>query len=329
MVSAIKRIGVLTSGGDAPGMNATIRAVVRTAQCHNIDCIGVYRGYSGLLRGDFKQLKELDVKGITGLGGTMLFTARSEEFATPEGKKKAAERCKHAGIEGLVIIGGDGSLTGARDLAKEGVKIVGIPCTIDNDIGCTSYSIGFDTACNTAVEAVDRLNDTMRAHERCAVVEVMGRRAGYIALSVGIAVGATITLVPEVKIDFEENVIERIRLAKFAGRRSFTVVVAEGNEPAHIVAEKIYEATGLETRVTTLGHIQRGGSPLVRDRVIATKMGYRAVELLAEGKTGRVIAMDGDDCVDYEINEALSMTKKFDYEAYKMFNQLTFLDRRG
>ena len=327
MTSAIKRVGLLTSGGDAPGMNAAIRAVVRTALCYDIETIGIYHGYVGLMSAHFKPLSEADVKGITSLGGTMLFTARSEEFAAAEGKLRARDTLKHAGIDGLIVIGGDGSLTGARDLAKLGVNIIGIPCTIDNDIPCSEYSIGFDTACNTAVEAVDRLNDTMRSHERCSVVEVMGRRAGHLALSVGIAVGATLTLIPEVEVDFEAEVVERIRKARFAGRRSFTVVVAEGTEPAYEIAKKIQESTGIETRVTTLGHVQRGGAPLVRDRVIATEMGYTAVKLLAEGKSGRVVAFSGEKCVDYDISEALMMTKDFSYDVYRMFNQLTFLDR--
>ena len=327
MASAVKRIGLLSSGGDAPGMNAAIRAVVRTASCYNIETIGIFHGYVGLMGANFKPLEESDVKGITGKGGTMLFTARSEEFGKPEGKVRAFETLKHAGIEALVVVGGDGSITGARDLSALGVKVMGIPCTIDNDLACSTYSIGFDTACNTAIDAVDRLNDTMRSHERCSVVEVMGRRAGYLALNVGISVGATLILIPEVKVDFENDVIERIRSARFAGRRSFTVVVAEGAGSAYEIANKLREYTGLDTRVTTLGHVQRGGAPLLRDRVVATEMGYKAVKLLAEGVSNRVIAVDGDKCVDYEISEALAMTKEFDYDKYKMFSQLTYLKK--
>ena len=324
---AVKRIGVLTSGGDAPGMNAAIRAVVRTAQCIEIDCIGICHGYAGLISSNFISLKEKDVKGITGRGGTMLYTARSKEFETEEGVKQGAEACKYAGIEAVIVIGGDGSFRGALDLSKHGVKVIGIPCTIDNDIGCSSYTIGFDTACNTAVQAVDKLNDTMQSHARCSVVEVMGRKAGYLALRVGIATGATITLIPEVEIDFERDVVERIRKARLAGRNHFTVIVAEGSEPAHIIADRISEATGIETRLTTLGHLQRGGAPLVRDRVTATLMGYRAVELLAEGQSGRIIAMHGDSCIDIEISEALKMTKEIEYKGYHMLNALTFLDK--
>jgi len=325
--SVVSRIGILTSGGDAPGMNAAIRGAVRTAECLGIDCIGINHGYQGLIRGDFIQLDQTVVKGITGRGGTMLFTARSEEFMTEEGVEKAANTCRHMGMEGLVVIGGDGTFRGALELSKHDIKVIGIPCTIDNDIGCTSYSIGFDTACNTAVEAVDRLSDTMRSHERCSVVEVMGRRAGHLALTVGIATGATIILVPEVKYDFDIDVIERIRVARLAGRNNFTVIVAEGAEPAYQVADKILNATGIETRLTALGHIQRGGSPHVRDRVVATSMGYKAVSLLASGRGARIIAMRGDKYIDLDIREALSLTKEFDYEMYKTFSALTFLDK--
>lgn len=325
--SAVKRIGVLTSGGDAPGMNAAIRGAVRAAECLGIECIGIKHGYAGLLKGDFFRLNQKVVKGITGRGGTMLYTARSSEYATEKGVKLGAEACRHMGIEGLVAIGGDGTFRGALDLSQHGIKVIGIPCTIDNDIGCTSYSIGFDTACNTAVDAVDRLNDTMQSHERCSVVEVMGRRAGHLALSVGIATGATIILVPEVEYDFNTDVIERIRAARLAGRNNFAVIVAEGAEPGQDVADKIAEATGIETRLTMLGHIQRGGSPQVRDRVVGTSMGYKAVMLLASGCDSRVVAMQGDKYVDYDISEALSMSKEFDYEMYKSFSALTFLDR--
>jgi len=325
--SAVSRIGILTSGGDAPGMNAAIRGAVRTSECLGIDCIGVRHGYAGLLSGDFIQLDQKVVKGITGRGGTMLYTARSKEFTTKEGVIKAAETCKHMGIEGLVVIGGDGTFRGAMDLSDHGIKVVGIPCTIDNDIGCTSYTIGFDTACNTAVDAVDRLNDTMQSHERCSVVEVMGRRAGHLALSVGIATGATIILVPEVKYDFDVDVIERIRMARLSGRNNFTVIVAEGAEPGYEVADKILEATGIDTRLTMLGHIQRGGSPHIRDRVVGTSMGFKAVSLLASGHSSRVVAMRGDKYIDLDIHEALSLTKDFDYDMYKSFSALTFLDK--
>jgi len=326
--SSVKRIGVLTSGGDAPGMNAAIRGVVRTAQCYGIDCVGIYHGYAGLIRGELTPLDEKVVKGITVRGGTMLYTARSKEFMTEEGRKRAADTCKFSGIEGLVAIGGDGTFKGARSLSEYGIRVVGIPCTIDNDIGCTSYAVGFDTACNTAVEAVDRLNDTMRSHERCSVVEVMGRGAGYLALKVGISTGATIIMVPEMEYDFERDVIGRIRKARLTGRNNFTVIVSEALGPVRSVADRIIESIGVETRVTELGHIQRGGAPHVRDRVTATTMGYNAVTLLAEGKGSRIVAMQGEEYVDYDIDEALEMKKEFDYEAYKMFTELTFLDKK-
>jgi len=325
--AAVKRIGVLTSGGDAPGMNAVIRGAVRAAECLSIDCIGIRHGYAGLLRGDFVQLTQKVVKGITGRGGTMLYTARSDEFRTEAGVKAAAEVCKHMGIEGLVVIGGDGTFRGALDLSRYGVKVVGVPCTIDNDIGCTTYSIGFDTACNTAVEAVDRLNDTMQSHERCSVVEVMGRKAGHLALDVGVATGATIILVPEIEYDFDRDVIERIRAARLSGRNNFCVIVAEGAEPGYQVADRIVEATGIDTRFTMIGHIQRGGSPQVRDRVVGTSMGYNAVALLAAGSNSRIVAMSGDKYIDIDIEEALVMKKDFDYEMYNTFSALTFLDR--
>ena len=327
--SSVSRIGVLTSGGDAPGMNAAIRGAVRAAECLGIDCIGIKHGYAGLIKGDFIQLNQSVVKGITGHGGTMLYTARSEEFNSKAGVKKAAETCRHMGIEGVVVIGGDGTFRGALDLSKHGVKVVGIPCTIDNDIGCTSYTIGFDTACNTAVEAVDRLNDTMQSHERCSVVEVMGRKAGHLALAVGVATGATIILVPEVKYDFEVDVIERIRSARLSGRNNFAVIVAEGAEPGYGVADKIVEATGIDTRLTMLGHIQRGGSPHVRDRVVGTSMGYRAVSLLASGLSSRIVAMRGDKYIDLDFCEAFALEKEFDYEMYKTFSALTSLDKNS
>jgi 6-phosphofructokinase 1 len=268
-------------------------------------------------------LTAVHVAGISKHGGTMLFTARSAEFLTPEGQKRAADNCRFMGLDGLIIIGGDGSFRGAQKLAEMGIPVIGIPGTIDNDIGCTSYTIGFDTACNTAVEAVDRLNDTMQSHERCSVVEVMGRCAGHLALNVGIATGATVTLIPEMVIDFETDVADRIRSARLSGKTNFTVIVAEGADmPAETVAAKIQEATGVDTRVTTLGHLQRGGPPLVRDRVTASRMGYKAVELLLTGTYNRIVCMRGDQIVDYDINEALAMTKGLDVDACLMQDAL-------
>lgn len=322
MSPCVKRIGVLTSGGDAPGMNAAIRAVVLTARYLGIEVVGIRRGYNGLIGGDIVPLGVDDVKGIERRGGTILYTARSAEFMTEKGLARAAENCRFMGIEGLVIIGGDGSFRGALALSRLGIGVVGIPGTIDNDIGCTSYTIGFDTACNTAMDAVDKLEDTMQAHERCSVVEVMGRMAGHLALNVGIAAGATVTIIPEEKYDYECDIYERIRNARLNGQTHFTVIVAEGAASAHDVAEKIKAATGIETRVTTLGHIQRGGSPLVRDRVTAARMGYRAVRLLSDGIFNRIICMNGEICVDYDIEEALKMTKGLDKDACVMQDAL-------
>jgi 6-phosphofructokinase 1 len=318
----VKRIGVLTSGGDAPGMNAAIRAVVLTAAHLDIECVGVRRGYSGLIGGDIITLTPEDVEDINCLGGTILYTARSPEFLTKKGQKRGADNCRFLGIDGLVIIGGDGSYRGALALSKLGVPVIGLPGTIDNDIGCTTYTIGFDTALNTAIDAVDKLNDTMQSHERCSVVEVMGRHAGHLALNVGIATGATVTMIPEISADFEKDVADRIRTARLNGHTHYTVIVAEGAGSAHEVAEKIMASTGVETRVTTLGHIQRGGSPLVRDRVTAARMGYKAVRLLADGIFNRIISMNGEACVDIDIDEALAMTKGLDEDACLMQDAL-------
>ncbi len=306
---SVKRIGVLTSGGDAPGMNACVRAVVRTAMYHGVECYGIRRGYNGLISGDVMKLDEKSVGHTINRGGTILYTARSKEFMTEEGQRKAVSTCKFLGLDGIVAIGGDGTFRGARALSKHGINVVAIPATIDNDISCTNYSIGFDTAANTAIESIDKLRDTMQSHERCSVVEVMGRNAGYLALYVGLAVGATAVLVPEEKIDFERDVIEKIRRARFNGFTHYMIVVAEGAGSAADIAEKIKESIDLDPRVTVLGHIQRGGTPSGRDRVNATKMGYLAVELLMEGKTNRVICTNGGRFIDVDIDEGLSMTR--------------------
>lgn len=306
---SVKRIGVLTSGGDAPGMNACVRAVVRTAMYHGVECYGIRRGYNGLISGDIIKLDEKSVGHTINRGGTILYTARSKEFLTEEGQRKAVSTCKFLGLDGIVAIGGDGTFRGARALAKHGINVVAIPATIDNDISCTNYSIGFDTAANTAIECIDKLRDTMQSHERCSVVEVMGRNAGYLALYVGLAVGATAVLVPEEKIDFERDVIEKIRRARLNGFTHYMIVVAEGAGSAADIAEKIKESIDLDPRVTVLGHIQRGGVPSGRDRVNATKMGYLAVELLMEGKTNRVICTNGGRFVDVDIDEGLAMIR--------------------
>ena len=306
---AIKRIGVLTSGGDAPGMNACVRAVVRTAMFHGVECYGIRRGYNGLIAGDIIKLDERNIAHIINRGGTVLNTARSKEFMTEEGQKKAVSTCKFLGLEGIVAIGGDGTFRGARALSRHGINVVCIPATIDNDICCTNYSIGFDTAANTAIECIDKLRDTMQSHERCSVVEVMGRNAGYLAMYVGLAVGATAILVPEKPVDFEQDVIEKIRRARFNGFTHYMIVVAEGAGSAAEIARQIKETIDLDPRVTVLGHIQRGGAPTGRDRVNATKMGYLAVELLLDGKTNRIVCTNHGTFVDVDIEEALSMKK--------------------
>lgn len=305
----IKRIGVLTSGGDAPGMNPCVRAVVRTAIYHGIECYGVRRGYNGLINGDIIRLDEKNIAHIINRGGTILYTARSKEFMTEEGQKKAASTCRFLGLDGIVAIGGDGTFRGAAALSRQGINVICIPATIDNDICCTNYSIGFDTAANTAIECIDKLRDTMQSHERCSVVEVMGHNAGYLAIYVGLAVGATAVLVPEKTIDFEQDVIEKIRNARLNGFTHYMIVVAEGAGSAADIAAKIKDAIDLDPRVTVLGHIQRGGCPTGRDRVNATKMGYLAVEMLLEGKTNRVICTHEGSFTDVDIQEGLSMDR--------------------
>lgn len=309
MDKEIKRIGVLTSGGDAPGMNAAIRAVARTCKHLDIDCIGIRRGYSGLINGDLIPLDDKAVNGLITRGGTMLYTARSPEFMTEEGQLRAAQTCRYLGIDGIIAIGGDGTFRGALDLSKHGVSVVGVPATIDNDIACSEYSIGFDTACNTAIDSIDKLRDTMQSHERCSVVEVMGRKAGHIAMYVGIAVGATAVMVPENMTSLEEDVIEKIRSARLSGRTHFMIIVAEGAGNAIEVAAGIKEITGLDPRVTVLGHVQRGGSPTVRDRVTASRMGNYAVNILRSGKTNRVVSIRQGDITDVDIVDALQQTK--------------------
>ena len=306
---AVKRIGVLTSGGDAPGMNPCVRSVVRTALYHGIEVYGIRRGWNGLIHGDIIKLDQKSVSHTINRGGTILYTARSKEFMTEEGQKKAVSTCKFLGLEAIIAIGGDGTFRGARALSKHGISVIGIPATIDNDINCTNYCIGFDTAANTAIECIDKLRDTMQSHERCSVVEVMGRNAGYLAMYVGLAVGATAVLVPEEKIDFEKDVIEKIRQARFNGFTHYMIVVAEGAGSATEIAAKIKEAIDLDPRVTVLGHIQRGGVPNGRDRVNATKMGYTAVELLLEGKSNRIVCTREGGITDVDIDEGLAMKK--------------------
>ena len=306
---SIKRIGVLTSGGDAPGMNPCVRSVVRTAIYHGIECYGIRRGWHGLIHGDIIKLDEKNIGHIINRGGTILYTARSKEFMTEEGQRKAVSTCKFLGLDGIVAIGGDGTFRGAQALSRYGINVIGIPATIDNDINCTNYCIGFDTAANTAIECIDKLRDTMQSHERCSVVEVMGRNAGFLAMYVGLAVGATAVLVPEKPVDFEKDVIEKIRQARFNGFTHYMIVVAEGAGSAADIAMRIKESIDLDPRVTVLGHIQRGGSPTGRDRVNATKMGFLAVELLIQEKTNRIVCTNEGTYRDIDIEEGLAMQK--------------------
>ncbi len=310
MNKQFRKIAVHTSGGDAPGMNACVRSVVRTALYHGIECYGIRRGWNGLINGDVLHLDEKKISHIINRGGTILYTARSKEFMTEEGQKKAVSTCKFLGLDGIVAIGGDGTFRGARALSKYGVNVVCIPATIDNDISCTNYSIGFDTAANTAIECIDKLRDTMQSHERCSVVEVMGRNAGYLAMYVGLAVGATAVLVPEENIDFNRDVVEKIRQARFNGFTHYMIVVAEGAGSASEISAKIKDALDLDPRVTVLGHIQRGGVPTGRDRVNATKMGFLAVEMLLSGKTNRIICTKNGSFTDVDIDEGLALTRK-------------------
>ena len=318
----IRRIGVLTSGGDSPGMNAAVRAVVRTAVNSGIECIGIRRGWQGLIMSDFVKLSSESVGHTLSRGGTILFTARSEDFMTEKGREKAVATCKMLGLQGIVAIGGDGTFRGALALSKMGIPVVGVPAPIDNDIGCTNYTIGFDTACNTAIECIDKLRDTMQSHERCSVVEVMGRNAGFLALYVGIAVGATAVLVPEKPVDFQKDVVERIQDSRLAGNTHFMIVVAEGAGSAVDIGRKINESLGMEPRVTVLGHIQRGGSPNARDRETATRMGYYAVRAFAEGRGNCIIGTKEGSIVEIPIEEALAMKKSLQMERYKIMEAM-------
>lgn len=315
---AQKSIAVLTSGGDAPGMNAAVRAVVRAGINKGMRVYGVYRGYNGLLNGDVQEMNLRSVSDIIGFGGTMLYTARSEEFATPAGIKKAADFCRSIDVSGVVVIGGDGSFKGARALTNAGINCIGIPGTIDNDIACSEYTVGFDTAMNTAIQMVDRIRDTAQSHDRCSIVEVMGRRCGDIALQTGIATGATAILVPEIPYNIERDVIQRIINTQKTGKKHFIIVVAEGVGKVAELANYIENRLGIETRATILGHVQRGGSPTLRDRVVASEMGFRAVELLEKNLGNRVVAMKDGKIIDLDINEALDMQRVFDEDLYKI-----------
>ena len=318
----VRTIGVLTSGGDAPGMNAAIRAVVRVALSKGLKVRGIRRGFHGLLREEIIDLSARDVSDTIQRGGTILQTARCQEMRTEEGQQKAAAICKKYGIDGLIVIGGDGSFAGAQKLANLGVRTVGIPGTIDLDIACTDYKIGFDTAVNTAMEAIDKIRDTSTSHERCSIVEVMGRDAGYLALWCGIANGAERILMPEEHDYNEEELIKDILLNKKRGKKNYIIINAEGIGDSLNMAKRIEEATGIETRASIIGHMQRGGSPTCKDRVYASTMGAMAVELLCDGKTNRVIGYRDGKFVDYDINEALSMKKEISAYQYEIAKTL-------
>ena len=314
----VKTIGVLTSGGDSPGMNAAIRAVVRKALANGMKVKGIKKGYQGLLNEEIVDMERHSVSEIIGLGGTILGTARCEEFKTEEGVKKGAEVCRKHGIDGIVVIGGDGSYRGAQKLSHEGINTIGLPGTIDLDIACTDYTIGFDTAINTAMEAIDKVRDTSSSHERCSIIEVMGRNAGFIALWCGVANGAEDILLPE-KYDYnEQTLINHIIENRKNGKKHHIIINAEGIGHSTSMARRIEAATGVETRATILGYMQRGGSPTCKDRYYASIMGARAADLLKEGKTNRVVAQKNGDFVDFDIDEALAMTKSIPEYEYEM-----------
>ena len=320
MAKEIKTIGVLTSGGDAPGMNAAIRAVVRRAISRGLQVKGIRKGYNGLLNEEIIDMTARDVSDTISRGGTILYTARCAEFRTEEGQRQGAEVCRKHGIDGLVVIGGDGSFAGAQKLAAQGINTVGVPGTIDLDIACTEYTIGFDTAVNTAMEAIDKVRDTSTSHERCSIIEVMGRDAGYLALWCGIANGAERILMPEEHDFDEQEIIDDILKNKKRGKKNYIIINAEGIGDSINMAKRIEAATGIETRATILGHMQRGGSPTCKDRVYASIMGSMAVDLLCQGKTNRVVGYKNGEYVDYDIEEALAMKKtvsEYQYEVAK------------
>ncbi len=319
----MKTIGVLTSGGDAPGMNAAVRAVVRTACESGIKVYGINRGYQGLIEGDLRELNIRSVSDIIHRGGTMLYSARCKAFREEAGMQQAIDSCKKFGIEGIVVIGGDGSFRGARDLSLRGIPCIGVPGTIDNDIVSSDYTIGYDTCLNTVMQMVDRVRDTVESHSRCIVVEVMGNRCGDLTLNAGIAVGATAIVIPEIQSDIEKHVIERIRRTQKTDKKHFIVMVAEGIGGVEELARKIEKECGVESRAVILGHVQRGGSPTVRDRVAASQMGYKAVQLLMQGIGNRVVVQKDDHIIDYDIYEALNMERTVNTELYKIAHEIS------
>ncbi len=315
-----KKIGVLTSGGDAPGMNAAVRAVTRAALSKGMEVIGIQRGYVGLLDREFVNMSARTVSGIIQRGGTCLYTARCPEFRNMDGVRKGKAVCEEIGLEGLVVIGGDGSFRGAGDLSSLGIPCVGIPGTIDNDIQCTEYTIGYDTAMNTCIEMIDKLRDTTQSHDRCSVVEVMGRKAGYIAVNVAIAVGAEACITLEREYDLDAIAAKMVKTASEKdGKHHFIIVVAEGVGQTDVIARSLQEMTGIETRATILGHVQRGGSPTLRDRVLATEMGYHAVELLEQGIGNRIVGLKDGKVYDIDLQEGLAMKKPFLDRRYDIF----------
>mgnify|MGYP004552822779 CR=1 FL=1 len=313
----IKKIGIFTSGGDAPGMNAVTRSVTRYAISKGINVIGIRRGYMGLRTGDAFEMNLRTVSDVIHRGGTILYSSRDPEFQTEKGLESAVKFCKESSLDALVVIGGNGTLAGAKTLADKGVNCIFIPATIDNDVACSDYSIGYDTAMNTATEMVDKIRDTAQSHEKCSVVEVMGRHCGDIALRTGIAVGATAILIPEKPWDLENDIIKRIEYTQKIGKRHFIVIVAEGTGKAQEIAEKIKEKTKIDARWTVLGHVQRGGSPTLRDRVIASNMGCHAVDLILRNQKNRTVALACNKIVDYSIDDSLKFKKFFDEDLYE------------
>ncbi|WEZ65142.1 6-phosphofructokinase [Bacillus subtilis] len=318
----MKRIGVLTSGGDSPGMNAAVRAVVRKAIYHDVEVYGIYNGYAGLISGKIEKLELGSVGDIIHRGGTKLYTARCPEFKTVEGREKGIENLKKLGIEGLVVIGGDGSYMGAKKLTEHGFPCVGVPGTIDNDIPGTDFTIGFDTALNTVIDAIDKIRDTATSHERTYVIEVMGRHAGDIALWAGLAGGAESILIPEADYDMHE-IISRLKRGHERGKKHSIIIVAEGVGSGVEFGKRIEEETNLETRVSVLGHIQRGGSPSAADRVLASRLGAYAVELLLEGKGGRCVGIQNNKLVDHDIIEILETKHTVEQNMYQLSKELS------
>lgn len=319
----IRTIGVLTSGGDAPGMNAAIRAVVRVGAYYGLRVFGIKRGYNGLINGEMQEMTPRSVSETIQRGGTILQTARCLEFKTEAGVKKACDIARVFGLDGLIVIGGDGSFRGARDLSRNGLPTIAMPGTIDNDIDCSEYTVGYDTCLNTVMEAVDKIRDTATSHERCSIIEVMGRNAGYIAINAGIACGAEVVIVPEHEWNFDEDILRPVLESKTRGKKHSIIIVAEGIGGVLDMAKEIEEKTGIESRATILGHVQRGGSPTVRDRVIASEMGAKAVELLIEGKSNRIVCMQQNRICDVDIEEGLSMKKEFPEELALLAKKLT------